>query len=153
MDVVRRMECDLAGESIGQDSHPKRDGSGNNRPVRGDLDVDILIVLALFNPAETNKVDGQMLNVSLVEELINLRTNSSPQIVLAKSVVLVDWPKLHETRISLWPRGRCENILGRPKDQLETPASGASNSNGELQARGLPLLLGDIVARTRRKKR
>ena len=91
-DVVGRFECDLAGESIGQDSHPNRDGSGNDCPVRGDLDVNILDVLiilivlvlldilVLLNPAETNKVDGRMLDVSLVEELNNLGTNVSPQI-------------------------------------------------------------------------
>ena len=33
------------------------------------------------------------------EEVTNLRTNSSPQIILAKFVVLVDWPKPHETKI------------------------------------------------------
>ena len=84
-DVVGRLECDLAGESIGQDSHPNRDGSGNDCPVRGDLgvDIDFLIVLAvlvLLNPAETNKVDGRMMDVSLVEEFNNLGTNVNPQI-------------------------------------------------------------------------
>ena len=102
--VVGRMECDLAGESIGQDSDPNRDGSGNDCPVRGDLDVDILKVIAilvvfvvlavptvlvalvaldvivLLNPTETNKVDGRMPDVSLVEEFNNLGTNVSPQI-------------------------------------------------------------------------
>ena len=52
-------------------------------PVRGDFDVDVfdaLIILVLldglvlFNPAETNKVDGRMLDVSLVEEFNNLGT-------------------------------------------------------------------------------
>lgn len=98
-DVVGRVECDLAGESIGQDSHPNRDGSGNDCPVRSDLDVVILVVLVLFvvlilfvvpvlfdvlallNPAETNKVDGRMLDVLLVEQFNNLGTNVSPQIV------------------------------------------------------------------------
>src|SRR5258706_7171515 len=37
------------------------------------------------------------------EKVTNLRTNSSPQIALAKFVVLVDRLKLHETRILLWP--------------------------------------------------
>jgi hypothetical protein len=72
------------------------------------------------------------------EKVTNLRTNSSPQIVLAKFVVLVDWPKLHETRILLWPRGRCEDIPGRPEDQLGTPYT-------EIVKVGLKL--GDIVAR------
>ena len=87
-DVVGRMECDLAGESIGQDSHANRDGSGNDCPVRGDLEVDmfgalivlvifgVLVDLVLLNPAETNKVDGRMLDVSLVEEF-NLGANVS----------------------------------------------------------------------------
>jgi hypothetical protein len=82
-DVVGRMECDLAGESIGQDSHPNRDGSGNDCPVRDDLDIDILDILdilVLLNPAETNKVDGRKLDVSLVDEFNNLGTNVSPQI-------------------------------------------------------------------------
>jgi hypothetical protein len=72
-DVNGRFECDLASESIGQDSHPNRDGSGNHCPIRGELDVGvlnvgvipvapvifiILIPLLVINPAETNKVDG-----------------------------------------------------------------------------------------------
>ena len=80
-------ECDATSlVSIGQDSYPNRDGSGNDFPIRGDLDVDIfgvlvgVIDLILFNSAETNKVDGQMLDVSLVEEFNNLGTNVSPQI-------------------------------------------------------------------------
>jgi hypothetical protein len=61
-DVVGRVECNLAGESIRQDSQPNRDGSGNDCPARGDLDVDVLDalvilvlldVLILLNPAET----------------------------------------------------------------------------------------------------
>ena len=66
----------------GKDSpaHPNRDGSGNDCPARADLDVDILVVLVLFNPAETNKIDGRMLDVFLVEEFNNLGTNVSPQI-------------------------------------------------------------------------
>jgi len=55
------------------------------------------------------------------EKITNLRTNSGPQIVYAKFVVLVDWQKPHETSIMLWPRGRCEDILGCPEDQLGTP--------------------------------
>jgi hypothetical protein len=78
-----------------------------------------------------------------IEKVTNLRTNSSPQIVLAKFVVLVDWPKPHETRILLWPGGRCEDILGCPEDQLGTPASGTSDT--EIVKVGLEL--GDIVAR------
>jgi hypothetical protein len=99
-DVVGRLECDLGGESIEQDSHPNRDGSGNDCPMRGDLGVeidfliilavpaifaifavlDVLDVLVLLNPAETNKVDGRMADLSLVEEFNNLGTNVSPQI-------------------------------------------------------------------------
>ena len=98
-DVVGRVECLLAGESIGQDSHPNCDGSGNDSPVRGDLDVEdvdifvvlvVLIVLVVFvvlavlvvllNSAETNKVSRRMLDVFLVEEFNNLRTNVSPKI-------------------------------------------------------------------------
>lgn len=90
-DMVGRVERDLAGESIGQDSHPNRDGSDNDCPIRGDLDVDVFDVLVIpvapvildvlvLSPAETNKVDGRMLDVSLVEEFNNLGTNVSPQI-------------------------------------------------------------------------
>jgi hypothetical protein len=50
------------------------------------------------------------------EKVTNLRTNISPQIVLAKLVVLIDWPKPHETKIVLWRGGGCEDILGRPED-------------------------------------
>ena len=56
------------------------------------------------------------------ENVTNLRTNGSPQIVLAKFAVPVDWPKLHEMGILLWPRGGAMS-LGRPEDQLGTPAS------------------------------
>ena len=77
------------------------------------------------------------------EKVTNLKTNSSPQIVLAKFVVLVDWPKPHETKILLWPRGRCEDILGRPENQLGTPASATPDT--EIVKVGLEL--GDIVAR------
>jgi len=58
-------------------------GSGNDCPVRGNLDddiLDVLVVLVLLNPVETNKADGLMLDVSLVEEFYNLGTNVSPQI-------------------------------------------------------------------------
>jgi len=47
-----------------------------------------------------------------------------------------DWPKPHETRILLWPR--CEDIPGRPEDQLGTPDT-------EIVKVGLEL--GGIVAR------
>ena len=63
-----------------------------------------------------------------LQKVTNFKTNSSPQIVYAKFVVLVDWQKPHDTRIVLWPRGRIEGILGRPEDQLGTPASGTSNT-------------------------
>ena len=62
------------------------------------------------------------------EKITNLGTNSSPQIVYAEFAVLVDWQKPHETMIMLWPRGRCEDILGRPEDQLGTPASGTPDT-------------------------
>jgi hypothetical protein len=58
-------------------------------------------------------------------------------------VVLVDWPKLHETSILHWPRGRSEDILGRPEDQLGTPASGTPDT--EIVKVGLKL--GDVVGR------
>ena len=79
------------------------------------------------------------------EKVTSLRTSSSPhwQIVLSKFVVLVDWQKLRETTILLSPRGRCEDILGRPEDQLRTPASGTPDP--EIVKVGLEL--GDIVAR------
>ena len=101
------------------------------------------------------------MDVSLVEEFNNLvkqmsvhrlprfkkvtnpRTNGSPQIVLAKFVMLVDWPKLHETRILPWPRGRSEDILGCLENQLETPVSGTSDT--EIVMVGLKF--GDIVGR------
>ena len=77
------------------------------------------------------------------EKVTNPRTDSSPQIVLAKFVVLVDWPKLLETNILPWPRGRSEDILGRPEDQLGTPTSGTRDT--EIIKVGLKL--GDIVGR------
>jgi len=77
------------------------------------------------------------------EKVTKLRTSSSPQITLSKFVVLVDWQKPHETTILLSPRGRCEDILGRPEDQLRTPASGTPDT--EIVKVGLEL--GDIVAR------
>jgi hypothetical protein len=46
--------------------------------VQGDLGVIIILdVLVLLNPAETNKVDGRMLDVLPVEQSNNLGTNSS----------------------------------------------------------------------------
>ncbi len=67
-----------------------RDGSANVCPVRrGDIDVDVLVilvllgVLVLLNPAETSKVDGRKLNLSLVEEFNNLATNVSLQTRIA----------------------------------------------------------------------
>lgn len=75
------------------------------------------------------------------EKVTNLGTNSSPQIVPAKLVVLVDWPKQHETKILLWTRGRCENILGRPKDQLGTPMSRTPDT----KIVKVSLDLGDII--------
>jgi hypothetical protein len=77
------------------------------------------------------------------EKVTNLRTSSSPQIVLSKFVVLVDRQKPHETTILLSPRGLYEDILGRPEDQLGTPASGTPDT--EIVKVGLEL--GDIVAR------
>ena len=77
------------------------------------------------------------------EEVTNLRTNSSPQITLAKFVVLIDWLKSHATRIVPLPRGRCVNILGRPVDQLRTQAIGTPDT--EIVKGGLEL--GDIVGR------
>jgi hypothetical protein len=95
-DVVGRVVCDFGGESIGQHSHPNRNGSGNDSAVRVDLDVlDILVglsllllllfllvslVLLLLNPAEANEIDGRMLDLSRVEEFNNLGTNVSSQI-------------------------------------------------------------------------
>ncbi len=85
------MECDLAGESIWQGSHPNRDGSDNDCPV---LDVLVLLVvllvlvvflvLVLLDPAETDKVDGRMLDVSLVEEFNTRGTNVSSQIAVLR---------------------------------------------------------------------
>jgi hypothetical protein len=57
--------------------------------IQGDLDVNVLgvlvipiapvvlILLILFNPAEMNDVDRQMLDFFLVKELNNLETNVS----------------------------------------------------------------------------
>ena len=101
-DVVGRVECDLAGKSIGQDSNQNRDRSGNNCPIRGDLGVVVVVfvivvvvvvilvivlvifivlvlldALVLLNPTKTNKIDGRMLDVSLVKQFNNLGTNQS----------------------------------------------------------------------------
>ena len=77
------------------------------------------------------------------EKVTNFRTNSSPQIVLAKFVVLVDWQKLHDTKILLRPQGRCEDILGRPEYQLGTAVSGTTDT--EIVKVGLKLA--DIIRR------
>ena len=77
------------------------------------------------------------------EKVMNLRTSSRPQIALTKYVVLVDWSKLHVTKFLLWPRGRCEDILGRPEDQLGTPVSGTPET--EIVKVGLEL--GDFMGR------
>ena len=99
-DVVGRVECNLAGESIGQDSHPNHDGSDNDCPIQGDLGVNVLDVLVilffmvldvlvfmdiliLLNPSETNKIDRRMLDASLVEESNNLGTNASQSQIAA----------------------------------------------------------------------
>src|SRR5258708_2787278 len=63
-----------------------------------------------------------------LEKVTNLGTNSSPQVVIAKFFMLIDLQKLHKTRILLRPRGRCEDVLGRPEDQLGTQASGTPNT-------------------------
>ena len=76
-------------------------------------------------------------------KVTNHGTNSRPHIALAKYVVLVDWSKLHVTRFLLWPRGRCEDILGRPEDQLGTSASGTP----ETEIVKVGLKLGDFVGR------
>ena len=167
-DVVGRVECDLAGESIWQDSHPNRDGSDNDCPVLDVFDVlDVLVlavflVLALLDPAETDKVDGRMLDVSLVEEFNTLGTNVSPQIAarreghartsermvshrsfLAELVMLGgNWAKLHVT-MCLWPRGRFRDIRRSPEDQLGTGTILA----GETGMVTVGLELGDIVGR------
>ena len=80
-DVVGRVEWILAGESSRQDSHPDRDSGGDDFPVQGDLGVVIPVVPVLLNPAETNEVDGRMLDVLLVEQFNNLGTNLSLKIV------------------------------------------------------------------------
>ena len=79
------MECLLAGESIRQDSHLNRDRSGNDSPIRSDLNVEdvnilvVLVILVLLNPAEANQADRRMLDVFPVEEFNNLGTNASPR--------------------------------------------------------------------------
>ena len=77
-----------------------------------------------------------------LEKVINLGTNSSPQTVLAKFLMLVDWQEPHETKNLLWPRGRCEGILGRPEDQLGAPAS----ETPDTEIIKVSLKIGDIVA-------
>lgn len=71
------------------------------------------------------------------------RTDSSPQIVLAKSVVLVDWLKMHEAMVLHWPQGPFVDILGCPEDQLGTPAPETPDT--EIVKVGLKL--GNIVGR------
>jgi hypothetical protein len=75
--------------------------------------------------------------------LTNLRTNSRPQFGVAKLVVLVNWEEPHETKVLLWPRGRWEDILRGPEDQLGTAASGAP----ETEIVKMRLEFGDLVAR------
>jgi len=69
--------------------------------------------------------------------------DGSPQIVLAKFVVHVDWQKLHYTKILLQPRGQCEDILGRLEYQLGTAVSGTMDA--EIVKVGLKLT--DIIGR------
>ena len=76
------------------------------------------------------------------EGVMNLRTNSSPQIIFAKFMVLVDWLKPHGMKI-FWPRRCCEDILGRLEDQLWTPECGAPDT--KIVKVGLEFR--DIVAR------
>jgi len=95
--VVGRVECYLTGKSVGQDSYPDCDWSGDDGCVRDNLSVfdgfvvviafdtfvaigifgtfvvvSVFDVLFLFNPAKTNKVDRRMPDVSLVQEFDNL---------------------------------------------------------------------------------
>jgi hypothetical protein len=53
--------------------------------------------LVLLNPAETNKVDARILDVSLVEEFNNLGTNVSPQIAALRPCQVCRARKLAET--------------------------------------------------------
>jgi hypothetical protein len=76
-------------------------------------------------------------------KVTNLRTDSSPQIVLAKFVMLIDWQKLHDTKVLLWPRGWCEDILGRPEYQLRTTVSGTTDT----EIVKVSLELADIMGR------
>ena len=41
--------------------------------------------------------------------------------------MLIDWQKPHGTNIFFWPR-HWEDILGRPEDQLGTPAYGTPDT-------------------------
>jgi hypothetical protein len=91
-----------------------------------------------------DKVDRRMPDILMVKKIndlgtnvsswiatlkvANLGSNSSPQIILAKSMVLIDWLKPHETRILLRPGGHSEYVLGCPEDQLGAPASGTPDS-------------------------
>ena len=75
-DVVGRVECDLASESIGQDPHPNGGRSGDYFFVV--TITNLVVVLFLLNPTETNEIYRRKLDISLVEEVKNLGTNVSP---------------------------------------------------------------------------
>ena len=69
-DVLRGLERGVAGGTVGQDSDPDRDATGNCLSAA----VRVLLV-----PPEAGEVDGGMLDFSIVEEFNNLGTNVSPQ--------------------------------------------------------------------------
>jgi hypothetical protein len=56
--------------------------------------------------------------------------------------MLVDWQKLHDASILLC-QGWCEDILGRPEDQLRTPASVTPDT----KVVKIRLKLGNFIAR------
>jgi hypothetical protein len=76
-DVLRRVKSHLASESVWQNTDPNcnRGGIDSFNPV--------VVILALpLGPAETDKVDARVLDVSLVKEFNTLETNLSPQILV-----------------------------------------------------------------------
>ena len=81
-DVVERVERDLVGERIRQDSHPIVTGVVTIVPYGATL------MSSSSSPrfSSTNEVNRQILNVFLVEQVNNLGTNVSPQIVALQEV-------------------------------------------------------------------
>jgi len=108
-DVLRGLERDVAGGAVLLDSNPNSDGTGN---------IFCAALPTRLLPTKADEVDGGDQDLSLVEDLANLRTNVSPQ----NATLLED----HEPRYELWPTGH-PGPVGRDH-QLEEAVYGEARS-------------------------